>query len=123
MTRASLALVLLLALTGCGRVTATTQVDLSQRDEIKVVATTGMIGDVAAHVGAGLFAVLSLAPTLLPVRAATPSPASTLPPAPTASPAPTVEATPNPEPTTEPAEYVRVANTGGQGVRSEEHTF
>lgn len=51
---------LLVAVTGCGRVTSTTQVDLSDRDEIRVVATTGMVGDLAARVGAGRVEVETL---------------------------------------------------------------
>ena len=59
--RRALVLVMFAVLaTGCGRITATTHEDLSGEDEINVVATTGMIGDLAERVGAGRVAVETL---------------------------------------------------------------
>ena len=53
MRRAALLVAVATVLTGCGQVTTTAQVDLSDHEEIKVVATTGMVGDLAERVGAG----------------------------------------------------------------------
>jgi len=73
-------------------------------------AVVCLLGALAAAVFAGFTASRGATPAIVPASPTMPLLGATLP----HTPPPT--ATAAPEPTAEPVEYVRVANTGGQGI-------
>ncbi len=85
-----------------------------QRRPVRFVWTLGAVACVLGALAAAVFALLNAS------RGGAPGPAPASPTLPllgtAVSRAPTPTATPPPEPTAEPVEYVRVANTGGQGI-------